>query len=176
MRYEITAVGSSTVINTVEVASTLDELTALTPNVAWKPEPGFIARKAPHPEPQAPSADEIRRMMTYRVIAERERRLALGFDYNFGDVRGTHRIGTTEADLKGWSEVSDYADALLALGDTTTTINIVTDTGATQLTAPEWMAIKLAAAAFRQPIWAKSFVLMEQNPIPQDYSSDSYWT
>lgn len=110
------------------------------------------------------------------VVAERERRLSLGFIYNFGDARGSHQIGTTDADLKGWSEVSDYADALLAMGDATTQINIVTNTGVCQVTAPEWMAIKIAAAQYRQPIWARSFVLMASNPIPTDYASDAQWS
>lgn len=110
------------------------------------------------------------------VQRERERRLALGFNYPFGDARGAHHIGTTKADLEGWREVSDYAGALIDSGDTETKINIVTDTGPCQITAPEWSAIKIAAAAFRQPIWAKSFALMASNPIPADYTDDRHWT
>lgn len=110
------------------------------------------------------------------IIAERARRLALGFDYDFEDVRGVHRIGTTKADLDGWNEVSSYAGALIASGDTSTTIGIVTDTGPCAVTAPEWRAIEIAAAVFRQPIWAKSFVLMASNPIPADYTNDQHWT
>ena len=34
-----------------------------------------------------------------QVAAERDRRLALGFNYDFGDSRGVHRIGTTLADI-----------------------------------------------------------------------------
>lgn len=126
-----------------------------------------LARRQPRP------AYSVTQM---HVVKERERRLSLGFTYNFGDARGSHHIGTTEADIKGWSEVSDYADALLAMGDTTTKIDIVTNTGPCQITAPEWMAIKLAAAAFRQPIWAKSFVLMASNPIPADYADNAHWS
>ncbi len=110
-----------------------------------------------------------------QVAAERNRRLAAGFDYDFGDARGVHRIGTTESDLKGWSEVSTYAGALIDSGDMTTTIAIATDTGACTVTAPEWRAIELAAAQSRQPLWAASFALMVQSPIPADYTDDQYW-
>lgn len=111
------------------------------------------------------------------VAAERDRRLALGFDYNFGDARGTHRIGTTKADLDGWAEVSTYAGALIDSGDLTTTISIATDTGVCAVTAPEWRAVEIASAAFRQPLWAKSFALMAQAPnIPADYTDDSHWS
>jgi hypothetical protein len=110
------------------------------------------------------------------VVRERDRRLALGFEYDFGDVRGVHRIGTTEADLKGWDEVSKYAGALIDIGDTTTQIVIATDTGQCTVTAPEWRAIEIASAEFRQPLWAKSFALMASNPIPADFTNDQHWT
>lgn len=109
------------------------------------------------------------------VVAERERRLALGFTYDFGDARGRHVIGTTPADLVGWDEVTKLANALLALGDTATTIAIVTNTGMAEVTALEWQHIVLAAAQFRQPIWAASFMLEAQSPIPADYADDAHW-
>lgn len=117
-------------------------------------------------DPAAPTPDE--------VIVERNRRLSDGFDYDFGDARGVHRIGTTRADLEGWSEVSTYVGALLDSGDVTTKIRIVTDTGPCELTAPEWRAIEIAAAAFRQPIWTKSFVVLASLPV--DYKNDAHWT
>lgn len=110
------------------------------------------------------------------IANERSRRLALGFNYDFGDSRGVHRIGTTDADLKGWDEVSTYAGALIDSGDITTHIAIVTDTGPCAVTAPEWRAIEIEAARFRQPLWAKSFALMASNPIPADFKNDSYWS
>jgi hypothetical protein len=111
------------------------------------------------------------------VQAERERRLQLGFDYDFGDGRGVHRIGTTAADMVGWNDVDKAANALSALGDNITTITIVTDTGPVDITSSEWMQITLAATAFRQPIWAGSFWLQAQNPIPSDYAAnDAYWS
>ncbi len=108
------------------------------------------------------------------VYAERNRRLALGFDYDFGDGRGVHRISTTTGDMVGWDEVTKLASALLALGQSTP-ITIATGTGVTQVTPMEWQQVMLAAAAFRQPIWGASFVLEEMNPIPSDFTNDIYW-
>lgn len=110
------------------------------------------------------------------VVAERERRLGLGFDYDFGDARGTHRIGTTEADMKGWTEVSTASQAAINLGQPTAPIALVTDTGPVTVTAQEWQAILLTAAQVRQPIWAASFLISAMNPIPADYTNDQYWT
>lgn len=109
------------------------------------------------------------------VIQERSRRLALGFDYDFGGARGVHRIGTAATDQVGWSEVTTLSNALIALGDTATTITAVTDTGPVELTALEWQSILVAAGQFRQPIWAASFTLQAMDPIPADYAADHYW-
>ena len=110
------------------------------------------------------------------VQNERARRLSLGFAYDFGDQRGLHQIGTTPADMEGWRDVIDYANALIDSGDTTTQITIITDTGATAVTAPEWQVIILEAASVRQNIWAKSFALQAMQPIPGDYADDKYWS
>lgn len=92
--------------------------------------------------------------------AERDRRLALGFDYDFGDARGVHHVGTTDEDMKAWDrEVTPYANALVQSGDSTTTIGIKTDTGPVTVTGPEWMAMLIAAAQVRQPIWAAYFAV-----------------
>lgn len=120
------------------------------------------------PEPVVPpTADD--------VVAERSRRLAEGFDYDFGDARGVHHFATAESDMANWSEVTSLANALINLGDTTTTIDIITDTGPAQVTAQEWQQILVAAGAFRQPIFAASFVLQAMDPIPADFADDSYW-
>jgi hypothetical protein len=129
-----------------------------------KPEPPPLP---PPPEPQPPTIAD--------VVAERTRRLALGFNYDFGDARGVHHIGTTAADMAGWDEVSTYAGALIDSGDVTTTISIATDTGLCSVTAPEWRAVEISAALFRQPLWAASFALMAQSPIPEDYDADTHW-
>ena len=110
------------------------------------------------------------------VISERRRRLSVGLDYDFGDARGTHHIGTSDDDMRGWREVTDYANALIDIGNTTTTINIVTDTGPASVTAPEWQAVILAAAQWRQAIWARSFELQAMSPIPSNYADDSRWS
>lgn len=109
------------------------------------------------------------------VFTERSRRLALGFDYDFGDARGVHRIGTTPEDMIGWNEVTTLAGALIASGAEGTLITIVTDTGVAEVTAEEWQQILIAAANFRQPIWGASFLLQAADPLPDDFRSDSYW-
>lgn len=110
-----------------------------------------------------------------KVIFERERRLAAGFDYDFGDSRGVHRIGTSRDDQAGWSEVTAGANALVALGNGSQTIDILTDTGQVTITSLEWQEILVAAAQFRQPIWLASFTLIAMTPIPDDYQDDGYW-
>jgi hypothetical protein len=112
-----------------------------------------------------------------QVIEERSRRLGLGFDYDFGekDPRGVHRIGTTDADLVGWDEVSKIAQAAINLGASDTPITIVTDTGPAIVTALEWQSILVAAGQYRQPIWAASFALQAMDPIPQGFADDKHW-
>jgi hypothetical protein len=109
------------------------------------------------------------------IEAERERRLAAGFSYDFGDDRGTHHIGTTAGDMTGWDDVTKLANALVAIGDTATTILISTDTGAANVTGIEWQHILIAAGAFRQPIWQASFALERMDPVPADVTDDQYW-
>ena len=110
------------------------------------------------------------------VWAERDRRLAGGFDYDFGDVRGVHRINTTPADMIGWDEVTKFAQALINAGQGAQVITIATGSGVTQLTANEWQGVLIAAAAFRQPIWGASFVIEQMGEIPADFANDAYWT
>lgn len=109
------------------------------------------------------------------VVAERDRRLAMGFDYDFQDERGVHRISTTPADMAGWDEVTKLATALSATGDTVSKITILTDTGSVQVTAQEWHQILIAAGAFRQPIWQASFVIRAMDPPPVDVTDDTLW-
>ena len=126
----------------------------------------------PEPEPEDPGPLPL---SVADVIAERERRLALGFDHDFGDERGVHRIGTTREDMAGWDEVDKLASNLRAAGMGSQTITVLTDTGPVEITADEWPLIMLAAAAFRQPIWGASFALSAMDPIPADYADDAYW-
>ena len=72
-----------------------------------------------------------------QVQAERRRRLALGFDYDFGDARGIHTLATTEKDMEGWAEVTQWANAMIAKGKPGETLLIATETGpATPTVAP----------------------------------------
>jgi hypothetical protein len=109
------------------------------------------------------------------VEQERDRRLALGFDFDFHDARGVHHIGTSKEDMIGWDEVTTWSQAMINLGNATSTTMIKTDTGLVQIAASEWQQVLAAAAAFRQPIWAASFALKEQSPIPTDFVDDLWW-
>ncbi|MBZ9921783.1 hypothetical protein LB579_29255 [Mesorhizobium sp. BR1-1-7] len=110
------------------------------------------------------------------VNRERDRRLSAGFEYDFGGDRGVHHVGTDAADMVGWDEVTKLSSALLATGDTSTTIKIATNSGVADVTAEEWQQVLLAAGAFRQPIWQASFLLGAADPIPADYAADKWWT
>lgn len=110
------------------------------------------------------------------IVQERERRLTLGFDYNFNDARGIHHIGTSDSDMIGWDEVTKFANAFISTGNGSQMLTIVTDTGPVQLTALEWQGVLIAAGMFRQPIWAASFYLQTLDPIPTNYDNDMYWT
>lgn len=122
-------------------------------------------------EQKQADADRVKRD---EVVIERERRLSLGFDYDFGDDRGVHRIGTSSHDMNGWDEVTKAANAMLALDDQSS-ITLATETGSVHVTAIEWQYILLAAAAFRQPIWQASFALQEMSPMPADVTADEFW-
>lgn len=133
----------------------------------WDGSAWIVEAIPPAPAPAPPAAQD--------VVAERERRLAAGFDYDFGDARGTHRFGTTRQDMVGWDEVTQAAEALRATSQGAAAIDIVTETGPVSLTADEWPAVLVAAAAFRQPIWQASFAIGAMDPIPADYDADSRW-
>lgn len=130
----------------------------------WTPE--VVAAWQASQVPPAPTKAQI--------YAERDRRLAMGFSYDFGDARGVHRFGTTDADKRGWDEVSELADVLRRTGSSAQ-ITIATETGPAQITPAEWDAILLASAAMRQPIWQASFLLTALDPIPADYADDVHW-
>lgn len=108
------------------------------------------------------------------VVAERDRRLALGFDFDFGDERGVHHIGTTPGDMVGWNAVTMAANAIIATG-APATIDILTESGPATVTAMEWQQVLLAATTAQQPIWHASFALSAMSPIPAAFRDDSYW-
>ena len=113
--------------------------------------------------------------MLEAVSQEAKRRLALGFDYDFGDARGIHHIGTTDKDMKGWDEVSAGTCALRDAGEPAAEISIVTDTGPAVVTAAEWARIRAAIFNAGQPIYAASFALQAMDPLPQDFTDDRWW-
>ncbi|WP_421362164.1 hypothetical protein [Agrobacterium rosae] len=111
------------------------------------------------------------------VGGELERRLALGFDFNFGDQRGVHHFGTTPKDMERWTqEVTPLAQAATAKGDNDRQIGIKTETGPVAVTAAEWWDILDAAGEWRQPIYQAYFILKSTDPIPSDFATNpTYW-
>lgn len=118
----------------------------------WSEGGGFVSASSP-----TPSESEL----LAAVEAERDRRLAAGVAYDFGDERGTHLFGTTEKDRRGWDEVDRIAKCALAAGQTALEIAIRTDTGDTVITAAEWPGIFLTIAAELQPAWAASWAVKD---------------
>ncbi len=111
------------------------------------------------------------------LIAEVNRRLSLGFDFDFGDDRGIHHFGTTDADMKRWmQEVTPLAQAAMNMGESDRQIGIKTDTGPTIITASEWWRVLDSAADWRQPLYAAYFTLKALPQIPADYATNpAYW-
>lgn len=122
------------------------------------------------PQPLPPVVDDL--------LAERDRRLAAGFDFNFGDARGVHEIGTAPSDMTKWmQEVTPLAQISVAGGAPATEITISTNTGVVTVTAQEWLSIIAYSATVRQPIYQGYFTLKAMNPIPADYASnEAYWS
>jgi hypothetical protein len=110
------------------------------------------------------------------VINERTRRMALGFSHDFQDDRGVHVIGTTISDMVGWDDVDKSVNAMMALGLSGQSFQIVTNTGPVMITPIDWAKITMTATAFRTPLWLRSFALQAMSPIPADYANDSYWS
>lgn len=136
--------------------------------VVWDvPEPVVIEPEVVE-EPEAP--------IEYRLYVERTRRLEAGFDYNFDDARGVHRLNTTKADMEGWDEVTKLSTAALLSNKPTTTIALKTATGIVDVTAAEWQAILMVAGGVRQKIYQAYFALKEMDPIPSDFADDVYWS
>lgn len=117
----------------------------------------------------------VRQSAVEGILLERAARLAAGFDYDFGDERGIHRIGTTEEDHRGWEYVDRWAAAQTALGNHSATLTITTDTGPTFVTPQEWYQIVAHGAVVQQPIWQASFALQAMDPIPEDFTENSWW-
>ncbi len=122
------------------------------------------------------NAERVRQRLEEALTTELERRLAQGFDYDFGDSRGVHKIGTTAGDMKRWvEEVSPAAQALINLQQPEAVIGIKTDTGPVAITAAEWQQVLAAAMAFRQPIFQAYFALKASDPAVDDHTDDAHW-
>lgn len=109
------------------------------------------------------------------IERERAKRLAKGFDYDFKDKRGVHRIGTTESDESGWSKVTNLVNAYMMAGKQNEKITLETDTGEVVISAKEWSDILIQKGSFEQQIYAVSFKLQKLDPIPQDVENPKYW-
>ncbi len=116
-----------------------------------------VIEPTPPPPPPAPSLDDLKRL----VDAEREARLSVGFDFDFGDTRGVHRFGTTGRDRLGWSEVEGMATAAINAGQVSLPIAVRTDTGDLTIAAHEWPAVRLAGAVALQPVWQASWTIKD---------------
>jgi hypothetical protein len=130
----------------------------------------------PYVAPPVSSAD---------VDAERDRRLALGFNYTFpplangsADPRGTIRIGTTPSDWSdGWDYVTRFVNAITNLETANeVTINIQPDSGGSVAITPiEWNMILAYAGVIGQSLWDAAGALQAMSPIPTNYTDDQYW-
>lgn len=110
------------------------------------------------------------------LTAELERRLSLGFDFDFKDSRGVHHFGTTTKDMERWTqEVTPLAQAAMNMGEPDRVIAIKTETGIVTLAASEWWRVLDAAADWRQPLYGSYFTLKGMEPVPADYTSDNRW-
>lgn len=123
-----------------------------------------------------PFLNRDRDTLLSEIVRQRKIRLAVGFDYDFGDDRGIHRIGTTDEDMISWNEVNTWAFKEVARGrGSVSTKTILSDTGSAVVTASEWLDILDAVEAFRQPLFTASFSLQSMDPIPQDVDNEAYW-
>lgn len=106
-----------------------------------------------------------------QVNAERERRILAGETFNGVLITGDP---TNRANL---SDLAFGASLRIGAGDTTTETtfrdgnNIDHD-----LTPVELLTLWQQAAAYVSLLYAKSWELKGMDPIPADYTSDSYWS
>ncbi|MDH6265548.1 hypothetical protein M2360_000938 [Rhizobium sp. SG_E_25_P2] len=108
------------------------------------------------------------------IEAERDRRLAGGFDWDFG-AQGVHHIATTAADMAGWEIVTRAATAL-ALAGSDATIEIHTETGTAHVTGPQWNAAMLHyRMTIEQPTLLAALKLQAMRPLPQDTANPAHW-
>ena len=118
------------------------------------------------------------RLVTADILTgEIERRLSLGFDFDFEDERGVHHFGTTTKDMQRWAqEVTPLAQAAMNMGQPDRLIAIKTETGLVSLAASEWWRVLDAATGRRQSLYGSYFALKAMERVPTDYTSDNRWT
>lgn len=111
------------------------------------------------------------------LTSELNRRLGLGFVFDFGDERGIHQFCTAPADIMRWmQEVTPVAQVAMNIGKPERKISIKTETGLVDIAASEWWVILDRAATWRQPLYASYFALKAMSPIPTDYAiNPAYW-
>lgn len=117
---------------------------------------------------------EAARVTPEMVNAERERRLLLGSEFN--DMFNHIYITGDETNRANLSDLVMGAMLRVMSGDTTTITtfrdgnNIDHD-----LTPPELLALFGQASSYVSLLYQKSWALKAMDPIPTDYTDDSYW-
>lgn len=109
------------------------------------------------------------------VYRERDRRLALGYDFDFGDARGVHHFATDDENMKGWNKVTDWAGLQLIVGNTLDWVELDTDTGQVAVVPVEWVAIFQAMTTWQQTLYSAAPTIAAMTPIPGDYTDDARW-
>lgn len=116
-----------------------------------------FSEPAPAPEPSRSETE----LIDY-VEKRRKAKTSIGYNYDFGDARGVHTIGTTVKDRDGWDEVWRLSDSLIKKNQGTATLKIRTDTGETTITASEWPDIQAAGTLYFQPVYDASWTIKDE--------------
>lgn len=120
------------------------------------------------PDAPAPTRDD--------VSLERDRRIASGHTIVLSDAR-TFTVQTrNEADFRNINGLV-LKDTLLQMQSDTTTEIIFRDADNVDqtLTAPFMIELGNLVAAAVDNLYKKSWTLKDADPIPSDYTDDSYW-
>jgi hypothetical protein len=116
----------------------------------------------------APSSDNVN--------TERERRIIEGTLINitgYGDVNLEGRA----IDRSNLSDLAFAASLRISIGDTTTTTPFRDkDNVSHDLTPPNIIELWTKASAYVSFLYEKSWEIKAMDPIPDDYTDDSYWS
>ena len=130
----------------------------------WTPKASIIET----PASRAEAADKDRRAA---INAERQRRIVGGTVIN--GVRVTGR----DEDARNLTNLALAAQMRLAAGDTTTiTIFRDGDNVDHELTPAQVIALWQGSAAFVSALYAASWAIKAQDPLPPDVTVDALWT